>query len=140
MALCAQCRSIPPELITSADWPPYTDHENIRVEHHASWTDLKNSASAGCPCCQALIFLIGIEEAPAIQIPILLEKNHWESFVVHYQPSEEPGWLLPQSVYAETVPGKWSELLFPGLDFRCRLWFETGYIRKVWLLFINDNF
>jgi hypothetical protein len=121
MALCTKCSSIPPELITSADWPPYADHEIIRVEHHASWTDLKTSATAGCPCCQALIFLIGIEEAPAIQIPILLEKNHWGSFEVNYQPFGEPGWLLPKSVYAGTVPTKWSELPFLGFDFRFRL-------------------
>ncbi len=80
--------------------------------------DLKTSANAGCLCCQALIFLIGIEEAPAIQIPIRLEKNHWESFEVHYQPFEEPSWLLPKSVYAGTVPGEWSELRFLGLNFR----------------------
>jgi hypothetical protein len=123
MALCAKCRSIPPELITSADWPPYTSHASICVEHHASWTDLKDSASAGCPCCQALIFLIGIEEAPSIQIPILLEKTHWESFNIRYQPSEVEGggWLLPQSVYSEIVPGEWSKLRFLRFDFRFRL-------------------
>jgi hypothetical protein len=105
----------PPELITSADWPPYTGHEIIRVEHHASWKDLKNSASEGCPCCQALIFLIGIEEAPEIQAPILLEKNHWQSFAINYQPQGELTWRLPQSVIAKIVPGDWSELLFLGL-------------------------
>lgn len=112
MSLCTKCRSIPPELITSANLLPYTGHEIIRVEHHASWTDLKKSASEGCPCCQALIFLIGIEEAPAILIPIILEKNHWQSFAINYQPQEEPTWLSPQSVIAKIIPGEWSEFLF----------------------------
>ncbi|KAK4441897.1 heterokaryon incompatibility protein-domain-containing protein [Podospora aff. communis PSN243] len=113
MALCAKCLLIPPKLITSAGWAPYSGGDAIRVEHRASWTDLKRSAEDGnCPCCGALLFLIGIDEAPAgPPVPIVLQKTHWQSFDVQYRQSSD--YPLHKSLRGSLVPAEWSSRLAP---------------------------